>query len=223
MNDLNRDAAARNHALDRAAPDAAHPTPAIPSGDRHGLVFAWQPADVDGHPRLVNEQVMQATPPRRRPVLTGVVAAAIALFVWNYLVVSQAERWATDRAYAAAHESFGMTPADGAALAAAEQRLATAGGAYAMPTHEVVALEEARARAESRIRSARESDAQAGRNAASRTVDRTAFLMSSPEWFACLAALWLLALLPASALVGALFAAPQGRELPMTSHRPVAE
>ena len=92
-----------------------------------------------------------------------------------------------------------------------------------MPMHEFVALEEARARAESRIRAARESYAQAGRNAASRTVDRASFLMNSPEWFACLAALWLLALLPASALVRALFCAPQGRELPMASHRPVAD
>ena len=219
MDDLDRSATASSPALGCNTTDATHPVAAL-RVDHEGSVFEWQPADADGHPRLVSAQ---PTPPRRRPVLTGLVAVAIALFAWNYLVVSQAERWAADRAYAAAHESFGMTPADGAALAAAEQRLAAAGGAGAMPLHEVVALEEAHARAESRIRAARESYAQAGRNAASRTVDRASFLMNSPEWLACLAALWLLALLPASALVRALFCAPQGRELPMASHRPVAD
>jgi len=136
-----------------------------------------------------------ASPVDKEPrfVLRCVVAAVMALFSWNYLLAAQAERWALDRAYVAARESFGAAPADLAALSAAEQRFADAPN--------VVASEEARSRAESRIRSAREAYAQAGRSAASRTVDRTAFLMSAPEWFAYLGALWLVALLPAAVVV----------------------
>ena len=136
-----------------------------------------------------------ATPVDKEPrfVLRCVVAAVMALFAWNYLLAAQAERWALDRAYVAAHESFGAAPADLAALSAAEQRFAA--------SPDVTGSQEARARAESRIRSAREAYAQAGRSAASRTVDRTAFLMSAPEWFAYLGALWLVALLPAAVVV----------------------
>jgi hypothetical protein len=148
-----------------------------------------------------------------------VVAALLALCAWNYLVVAQAERWALDRAYAAARESFGATTADLSALSAAEQKLAAARSARAMPSHEFAGLEEARSRAEARIQAARETYAQAGRNAASRTVDRTGFLMSSPEWFAGLAALWLLALVPAAAFVRALFPAREARALQIAAQR----
>lgn len=136
-----------------------------------------------------------------RLVLRCLVAAVIALFAWSYLLVAEAERWALERAYVAARESFGAAPADVAALSAAERRVAA--------SPDAVASEEARSRAESRIRWARENYAQAGRNAASRTVDRAAFLTSSPEWFAYLGALWLVALLPASIVVGVLL--PGGR------------
>jgi hypothetical protein len=143
-----------------------------------------------------------ASPVGKEPhlVLRCVVAAVMALFSWNYLLAAQAERWALDRAYVAAHASFGAAPADLAALSVAEQRLAA--------SPDVVASEEARSRAESRIRAAREAYAQAGRNAASRTIDRTGFLMNSPEWFAYLGALWLVALLPAGVVVRVLL--PRG-------------
>lgn len=146
-----------------------------------------------------------------RRVLRCVVAAVIALFSWNYLLVAQAERWTLDRAYVAARESFGATPGDLAALSAAEQRFADAKVASRAALHDVVASEDARARAESRIRTARENYAMAGRNAASRNIDRTAFLISSPEWLAYLAALWIVALLPASAVVAVLFPGRQVR------------
>ena len=116
---LNRDVTAYSHAFGRDTPAAGHPAPAVQRDDRHGLVFEWQPADVDGHPRLVSAQA--ALPRRRRPVLTGLVAAAIALAAWNYVAASRAARWTPDRADAAAH---------------------------AMPAHELAALEQARARAE---------------------------------------------------------------------------
>jgi hypothetical protein len=213
MQVLNRDAVVHSHAFDPGPPDALRQALLAQNDDRQGLVFEWQPADGDGHPRLVSDEAAPSR--RRRPVLTGVVAALIALCAWNYLVVAQAERWAQDRAYAAARESFGATTADLAALSAAEQRFATARGASSAGSHDIAASEEARSRAESRIRSARETYAQAGRTAASRTVDRTAFLTSSPEWFAYLGALWLVALLPAAAVVGALFPGRQSRALQM--------
>ena len=140
--------------------------------------------------------VVSPTSKVARLVLCCVVAAVIALFSWNYLLVAEAERWALDRAYVAARESFGAAPADVAALSAAERRFAA--------SPDAVASEEARSRAESRIRLARENYAQAGRNAASRTIDRAAFLASAPEWFAYLGALWVVALLPASVVVGVL-------------------
>ena len=119
MDMLNRDVTAYRHAFGRNTPAATHPAPAVQRDDRHGLVFEWQPADGDGHPRLISAQA--TLPRRRRPVLTGLVAAAIALAAWNYVAASRAERWAPDRADAAAH---------------------------AMPAHDVAALEEARASAE---------------------------------------------------------------------------
>lgn len=165
--------------------------------------------DASGQTDAASTAGSAATTSGRAPrlVLRCIVAAAIALFAWNYLLVAQAERWARERAYVAARESFGAAPGDLAALSAAEQRFANADVASRAALHDVVASEDARARAESRIRAARENYAQAGRNAAGRTVDRTAFLLSSPEWFAYLAALWLFALLPASAVVGALLPA----------------
>lgn len=134
-----------------------------------------------------------------RLALRCVVAAVMALFLWNYLLAAQAERWALERAYVAAYESFSAAPADLATLSAAEQQVA------AFP--DVVAHEEARSRAEARVRAAREAYAQAGRSAASHTIDRTTFLMNAPEWFAYLGALWLVALLPAAGVVGVLIPA----------------
>jgi hypothetical protein len=148
---------------------------------------------------------LASAPWRRRPILMAFIAAVMALFVWNYLVVAQAQRWAGDTAYAAARSAFAATSADLAALAVAEQRLLKATKSAAASWVGLDTFEQERSRAESRIHAARESYAQAGRSAATRTVDRTGFLMSAPEWLAYLAVLWLLALVPASTVVGALF------------------